>query len=406
MPFRSDAEIHNDDNNARAWLQSAAVVHRGVPCSIQVQEWTKTSRHCSGLLQLLSTSLRRSFKTTGASHSSLRHKHTAKMHAKSIRAGLSTVAAAATSYRQLHQGVGNRTWMENLRVRSNGNVLTTVIGPPAHLYSFDPTETNPEPVDIGSFSVAGLSGITEVSHDIFIITGSDFTSATIEEPPLNTSKIWKVDFNQGGPDSPTIDLISEPVLPLVTVFNGETNFNESIILAAAPYDDSVVALDINTGAYWTAFNLTEMASVNGIKVGADGFLYWTAPSVGVVRAPLSADMTLGAPQFLHNASYDDLAVSPNGFGPAATNGTRYLYMADWDVDGIQQLVLDEATGNVTSATIVAEGNNVTTWGKPTSCDFGRTAAQKNKIYCNTGGDQSATPDSGLGGQLFEITLSW
>lgn len=318
-----------------------------------------------------------------------------------IHAGLP--AAAATSYRQLYQGVGSITWLENLRVRSNGNVLTTVIGPPANLLSFDPTETEPEAVLIGTFpSILGLSGITEISPDVFIITGANTTGSNIRDPPVNATKVWKVDFNEGGVNSPTIELIAEPVLPLVTDFNGLTTFNESIILGSASFQDTVVAMDINTGAYWTAFDDAAMSAINGIKVGSDGYLYWTGDS-GAVRAPLYDNMTIGASEVLYSGSYDDLAVSYDGF-ELATDGSRYLMMAD-NEDVIQQLVVDGATGNVTSATTVAAANNATTtWGKPTGCDFGRTAEQKNKVYCVTGGSLTAATDSGLGGQLFEITL--
>ncbi|KAJ4393448.1 hypothetical protein N0V93_002658 [Gnomoniopsis smithogilvyi] len=324
------------------------------------------------------------------------------MHTKSVTIAFSAAVslAAADSYRTLYQGNGSTTWLENLRVRSNGKVLTTVIGPPANLFSIDPTEENPEPVLISTFpSILGLSGITEVSHDVFYITGANTTGSNISDPPKNATKVWRVDFNQGGSNSPKIDLIAEPVLPLVTDFNGLTTFNESIILASATFQDTVVAMDINTGDYWTAFNNSEMSDINGIKAGSDGYLYWTATS-GAVRAPLYENLTLGTAEVLYSGSYDDLAVSYDGF-KLATNGTRYLYVAD-NEDIIQQLVVDSTTGNVTSATTAIESNNATTVGKPTGCDFGRTAEQKNKIYCTTGG--SLTSGSTLGGQLFEITL--
>lgn len=323
------------------------------------------------------------------------------MYTKSIILGLLAAVnlAAADSYRLLYQGNGSTTWLENLRVRSNGKVLTTVIGPPANLFSFDPTAEDPEPVLLGTFpSILGLSGITEVSHDVFYITGANTTGSNIEDPPVNATKVWKVDFNQGGDDSPTIELIAEPVLPLVTDFNGMTTFNESIILASATFQDTVVAMDINTGDYWTAFDDSKMSSINGIKVGSDGYLYWTASS-GALRAPLYENLTIGAAEVLYSGSYDDFAVSYDGFA-LATNGSRYLYVAD-NEDLIQQLIVD-ATGNVTSATTAAEGNNATTFGKPTGCDFGRTTEQKNKVFCTTGG--SLTAGSDVGGQLFEITL--
>lgn len=325
------------------------------------------------------------------------------MYTKSISLAFATAisAAAADDYKLLYQGNGSTTWLENLRVRSNGNILTTVIGPPANLLSFDPTKEDCEPVLIRTFpSILGLSGITEVDHDVFIITGANTTGSNIQDPPKNATKVWKVDFNKGGPTTPQIDLIGEPVLPLVTDFNGLTTFNESIILASATFEDTVVAMDINTGEYWTAFEDSEMSSINGIRVGSDGYLYWTA-SNGAVRALLNDDLTIGDAEVLYSGSYDDLAVSYDGFQLAGGDGTKYLYMAA-NQDLIQQLIIDEATVNVTSAITVATANNATTWGKPTSCDFGRTEAQKNKVYCTSGG--SLTTGSSLGGQLFEITV--
>ncbi|KAH8668822.1 hypothetical protein BX600DRAFT_510888 [Xylariales sp. PMI_506] len=309
-------------------------------------------------------------------------------------------SAAADSFRTLYQGNGSLTWLENLRVRSNGNVLTTVIGPPANLFSFDPSEATPEPVLLATFpSILGLSGITEVSHDVFYITGANTTGSNIEDPPVNATKVWKVDFNTGNGSEPSIELIAEPVLPLVTDFNGLTTFNESIILASATFQDTVVAMDVNTGDYWTAFDDAEMASINGIKSAQDGYLYWTASS-GLLRAPLYDNLTLGAVESVYEGSYDDFAVSYDGFA-LAQNGTRYAYMAS-NVDAIQQLVLSDATGNVSSASYVLETTNSTTVGKGTGCDFGRAAYQKNKVYCTTGGDLTA--GSSIGGQLFEITL--
>lgn len=323
------------------------------------------------------------------------------MHTKYLTglAASASVASGAT-VRQLFQGNGSTTWLENVRVRSNGNVLATQIGPPANLLSFDPSQAEPEAVLIQNFpSILGLSGITEVKPDVFVITGANTTGSNISDPPVNATKVWIVDFNQGQGNNPLIELIAEPVLPQVTDFNGLTTFNETTILASATFQDTVVAMDITTGDYWTVFDDALMASINGIKVGQDGYLYWTGNS-GLARAPLYSNLTLGTAESLYDGSYDDFAVSYDGFA-LATDGTRYAYMAD-NEDAIQQLIIDDATGNVTSAVLVAETTNSTTWGKPTGCDFGRTESQKNKVYCVSGG--SLTTGSTLGGQLFELTV--
>lgn len=307
--------------------------------------------------------------------------------------------ALADPQRLIYQGNGSTTWLENLRVRSNGLVLTTVIGPPANFFSFDPSLKDPKPVLLATFpSILGLSGITEVSHDVFYITGANTTGSNIEDPPKNATKVWKVDFNGRADHDPKITLIAEPKLPLVTDFNGLTTFNSSIILASATFQDTVVALDVNTGKYWTAFKDANMTQINGIKVAADGYLYWTATS-GLLRAKLYKNLTIGAAEALYTGSYDDFQISYDGF-KLAKNGKRYAYMAD-NMDAVQQLVFNDKTGVVSNATLVAETTNTTTWGKATACDFGRTAEQKNKVFCTSGGSLTGGT---LGGQLFEITL--
>ncbi|KAF3762092.1 hypothetical protein M406DRAFT_352603 [Cryphonectria parasitica EP155] len=325
------------------------------------------------------------------------------MHSNSVLFGLSAVAnlaSATATVRTLYQGNGSTTWVENLRVRSNGNVLATQIGPPANLLSFDPSQEDPEAVLISTFpSILGLSGITEVSHDVFYITGANTTGSNISDPPKNATKVWKVDFNQGDGNNPAIELIAEPVLPLVTDFNGLTTFNETIILASATFQDTVVAMNVDTGDYWTAFEDSLMSSINGIKAAADGYLYWTGSS-GLARAPLYDNLTLGTAELIYDGSYDDFAISYNGFA-LAQNGTRYAYMAS-NEDTIQQLVFNDVTGNVSSASDVAGTTNATEWGKSTGCDFGRTTWQKNKVYCTTGG--VLTTGSTVGGQVFEITV--
>ncbi|KAK6220612.1 hypothetical protein LQW54_002057 [Pestalotiopsis sp. IQ-011] len=242
-----------------------------------------------------------------------------------VFAAASVYAAAADTVRNLYQGNGSTTWLEDLR-------------------------QDPEPVLLATFpSILGLSGITEVSHDVFYITGANTTGENISDPPKNATKVWKVHFKNINGSIPAIELIAEPVLPLVTDFNGLTTYNDSIILASATFADTVVAMDINTGYYWTAFEDSEMSSINGIKVGSDGYLYWTA-SDSLLRAPLYDNFTVGASEAIYSGSYDDFAVSYDGFA-LAQNGT---------------------------------------------------ASQKNKVYCVTGGSQET--GSTLGGQLFEITL--
>ncbi|KAH7253887.1 uncharacterized protein BKA55DRAFT_538738 [Fusarium redolens] len=66
------------------------------------------------------------------------------------------------------------TWIENVAIRSNGDLLMTTIGE-GKVYSFTPNGTPAEPHAI--FKIEGvnsLSGIVEVGEDVFAVTGGIF----------------------------------------------------------------------------------------------------------------------------------------------------------------------------------------------------------------------------------------
>lgn len=281
--------------------------------------------------------------------------------------------------------------------------MATVIGPPANLVEFDPSLSSPEEVVLHTFdSILGLSGITEIQPDVFIITGANTTGENIMDPPLNATGVWRVDFNQGNGTVPAVELIANPTAPAVTDFNGLTTYNESLILASASFEDSVFALDVNTGDYWEVIKDATMPSINGIKLN-DGFLYWTSTD-GFFRAELYEDLTIGAVQNLTTGSFDDFAVSPNGFavsGNAASAGYKYAYIAGIE-NVIEEVVLDAASGEVISTGVVDGATNSTTVARPTGCEFGRTKDQENKLFCTTGGAMSTNFE--IGGQLLELTL--
>lgn len=85
----------------------------------------------------------------------------------------------------------NETWIENLAVRQNGEVLCTSINRAA-LYLVNPfahTETlvhQFEPTD-------GLLGISEVQNDVFVVASANISLATSTSYP-GSAKMWKIDM--------------------------------------------------------------------------------------------------------------------------------------------------------------------------------------------------------------------
>ena len=76
----------------------------------------------------------------------------------------------------------NGTWLENLAVRSNGQLLVTVFSAP-ELYQVDPNGGK-QPQLIHQFpGVLGLAGIAEVEKDVFAVAGGNLSLKTLTSPP-------------------------------------------------------------------------------------------------------------------------------------------------------------------------------------------------------------------------------
>lgn len=85
----------------------------------------------------------------------------------------------------------NETWIENLAVRENGEILCTSLNRAA-LYLVNPFEHVAsvvhqfEPTD-------GLLGIAEVQTDVFVVASANVSLATSKAYP-GSAKMWKVDM--------------------------------------------------------------------------------------------------------------------------------------------------------------------------------------------------------------------
>ncbi|RAL00745.1 uncharacterized protein BO80DRAFT_475216 [Aspergillus ibericus CBS 121593] len=285
-----------------------------------------------------------------------------------------TLASASLPVRTVYQFSSNDTWLENLAVRSNGIILATEIGPPASLLAFDPRSPNPKKNVLHTFnSVLGLSGITEAAHDIFYVTGANTTSANIGDPPANATHVWRVDFTTGTDTNPNITLIARPTAP--TGFNGLAAFNETIVLASTSYQDSIFAIDNHD------------RTINGLKV-KDGFVYWTA-GADFCRAPLYENVTAGAGEVIaKGTSFDDFAVSPDGF--RAGSGRKFAYAATAAQNSVMQISFDLNGGSNQTEVVAGDG-------------------EVNVLYATTGGGSGVAvdvngTDVAVGAQLLAIRL--
>ncbi|CAH0047231.1 unnamed protein product [Clonostachys solani] len=177
------------------------------------------------------------------------------------------------------------SWIENLAVRSNGQVLVTFCSAP-EVYLVDPSEPS-KTVLIHKFSnVTAMSGIIEVEHDKFYVAGGvcDLQTMTSE---AGSYKLWEIDmatFDKSG------EATVKEVLKLDKIGcpNGLEllSRSEKIILAADCEHGALFRIDIANGAHEIALEVDEMrnpenpfipVAINGIKVRKE-YLYWTNTS--------------------------------------------------------------------------------------------------------------------------------
>jgi hypothetical protein len=76
----------------------------------------------------------------------------------------------------------NHTWVENLAVHQNGQIVVTILSAP-ELYQVDPFHTDSPPTLIHHIpGVLGLLGIVELQHDVFYIIVSNWSVSTLRQP--------------------------------------------------------------------------------------------------------------------------------------------------------------------------------------------------------------------------------
>lgn len=310
------------------------------------------------------------------------------------------------------------TWIENIAVRPNGMLLVTLLSVP-ELVLIDPLGFT-TPVIVHTFPEAlGLTGISEVTTDIFTITSTNFSLSTDDITP-NSSIAWSVDLRgvSLSPSSNFTTLNPAPVvskistLPSIVFPNGQTALSSS--------DSTVLIGDIRTGSIFRLDTLTGMVStvifdsstvavsnptfgtagVNGIHV-RDNILYFTNTGEGILaKIPIDEDgMPTGNPtvitRVLEGNQFDDFALRGDSAFFVTGSGNT---IARVDLYGNGQ------------QTVIAGSLNSTTLAEPTAAAFGRTEVDRDVLYVVTSGGL-ATPvfvdgkPVMVGGQVVAVDLS-
>ena len=312
-------------------------------------------------------------------------------------------ASSQASVRPVYQ-FDNGTWLENIAVRSNGNLLVTLIDRPS-LYEINPFRNN-TPTLITNLedetNTTSLLGITEMSPDVFVFIAGNFSVARAGSDAASYS-VWQIDFNRG--DLAKCEKVSEiEALPEASFLNGMTTLDreQGTVLISDSVLGLVWRLNVWTGKYDVVLEDETMKpaegtllvlGINGIKI-FNGYLYYINALKGFfcrVEINTSTGEAVGPYETLQtDLPGDDFVMSADGVAFIAENGGNSLERVD--VDGTRSLI--------------AGGLNTTVVAGATAAAFGRTWKDQGVVYVTTSGGQ-VVPVNGTfteGGKVVAVTV--
>lgn len=285
------------------------------------------------------------------------------------------------------------TWLENIAIRSNGDILATELWPQASIY----TITNPASCNKGLEelvtipSIQSILGIAELpprprKSETFVVVGSNATGLSQLVP--GTFKAFAIQFRHGKNQAKVqVKKISD-MTEKSAFLNGVVAIPGApdAVLISDTVEGFVGRLDISTGIFDDgAFVFPEMAppapnafGINGIKI-RNGYLYFA--NSNAVKIYRTAITTAGLPvkgsnpQLVADLSkvvsfLDDFDFDSQGNIYAASNSDNSV------------VFFDAKSGK---SRIVVGGVNEMTVAGSTAVAFGRGKQDKNTFYVSTGG---------------------
>jgi hypothetical protein len=256
-------------------------------------------------------------------------------------------------------------WAENLAIRRNGHLLTTMLRT-GSLYNLNTNSIFRHAEHLYTFpSVDAALGITEVYPDVFAVAVNNITAD--EVGIARTSSVWKVDFTSSGHQKgPKIEKIVD--FPDAVLLNGMVALPSSLgnILIADSDRGVVYKLDINTRKYGTAIDIPELAAVpnplniqsgvNGIRIHGS-YLYFSntarATFYRVPLTPLGTVLSNATVDTLFSAApgttMDDFAIDGKGTAWLCTNNVEGNRLLAIGIGGkVETTVGKDVIGNLSS----------------------------------------------------------
>lgn len=308
------------------------------------------------------------------------------------------------------------TWVENIAVRQNGQILVDLLTSP-EIYLLDPHPNSTATLVHNFTSNSALLGITETTHDIFHLIASNFTLPT--NIANGTDSIWTVDLTSYDYQSNTGAKVHEVILiPEAGLLNGLSTLSakKGLIVAADSLNGYIWLIDVNTGAYSILIQGPELEKpgtsfalgINGLRVlspsshkNDTAWIYFDNQAKATfnrIPVSLSTLSPTGPIQNLaSNITADDFALDPEkGFAYLAVAGSNSIFRVPLE-GGIPEYVFGGLNSTVIpnpSSVAVARG-----WGG---------VEIESRIYVTTTGGLEA-PINGTyreGGKVVAYDLCW
>ncbi|VUC25643.1 unnamed protein product [Clonostachys rosea] len=271
------------------------------------------------------------------------------------------------------------SWIENLAVRSNGQILVTFCSAP-EVYLVDPSDPSKTVLIHKFVNVTAMSGIVEVDHDKFYVAGGvcDLKTMTSE---AGSYRLWEIDMS-------TFDTNGEATvkealkLDKIGCPNGLEllSRSEKIILAADCEHGALFKIDITNGTHETALQVDEMrnpenpfipVAINGVKVLKE-YLYWTNTSKALFcRAKIVENgKSFGDVEVIHQGFIgDDFCFDSNDNAFVTQNPFNTITVA-------------KSTGGL--VTVAGRIDQLDVAGA-TACQFDRRKGREHMLYVVTNG---------------------
>jgi hypothetical protein len=297
------------------------------------------------------------------------------------------------------------TWVENIAVRANGNLLVTRNDQP-ELWQVEAPSSKPAVSLVHHFANATrLAGITEFAPDQFAVITSDAPKPN-EMGSKGPGHIWRVDLSGasggGALAKAKVTRVTETASPVPnsTWLNGLAALPgpATAVLAGDSQVGMVYRVDLATGKAAVALADADtmdgygVAGVNGVRVRGN-MLYYTNTMKGLfARVPIdgASGKATGPPEVLVRDidGVDDFALGPGEDEAYLTNPLASLvYRVDFAAK---------------KATIVAE--DVSLLNGPTSAQFGRAKGDEKTLYIVTNGGLLADPGNATGARVVSIKV--